>query len=566
MGAFACKTAFALLSAALGLLHSPLTACSSGCGCFGVFSVAVGPAMYPGFSREVGRNREKVSQALTSPVTWSLRVQSTRPVRCCPPGSKRQCGNCCCTALICGLVYLNQDCSRAGTLPPLLPCETFPPPRAAVSPLSPWGHDAPRLALLPMWRSSVPRTRSRVFRPTGAFAGRVSLSQTRGQAPLSMFQTLYSYFWWERLWLPANLTWADLEDRDGRVYAKASDLYITLPLAFLFLVIRHLFETYVATPLAGLLNVKEKIRLKATPNAVLEKFYVATTKHPKQAAGTDVEMLSKKSGCTVRQVERWFRRRRNQDRPSLLKKFREASWRFTFYLIAFIAGMAVIVDKPWFYDLREVWKGYPIQSMLPSQYWYYMIELSFYWSLLFSIASDVKRKDFKEQIIHHVATIILISFSWFANYIRAGTLIMALHDSSDYLLESAKMFNYAGWRNTCNNIFIVFAAVFIITRLVILPFWIMHCTVVYPLDLYPAFFGYYFFNFMMVVLQSLHIFWAYLIIRMAQKFITGKVVEDERSDREETDDTEEEEEVVAAKNGPLSNGHPILNNNHRKTD
>ncbi|NXE44019.1 CERS2 synthase, partial [Ptilorrhoa leucosticta] len=332
-----------------------------------------------------------------------------------------------------------------------------------------------------------------------------------------MFQTLYSYFWWERLWLPANLTWADLEDRDGRVYAKASDLYITLPLAFLFLVVRHLFETYVATPLAGLLNVKEKVRLKATPNAVLEKFYAATTKHPKQ----------------VRAGGRGGRPQR-------------------------------CLGKPWFYDLREVWKGYPIQSMLPSQYWYYMIELSFYWSLLFSIASDVKRKDFKEQIIHHVATIILISFSWFANYIRAGTLIMALHDSSDYLLESAKMFNYAGWRNTCNNIFIVFAAVFIVTRLVILPFWIMHCTVFYPLDLYPAFFGYYFFNVMMVVLQSLHIFWAYLIIRMAQKFITGKVVEDERSDREETDNSEEEEE--AAKNGPLSNGHPVLNNNHRKTD
>lgn len=54
---------------------------------------------------------------------------------------------------------------------------------------------------------------------------------------------------------------------------------------------------------------------------------------------------------------------------------------------------------------------------------------------------------------------------------------------------------------------------------------ILHCTVVYPLELYPAFFGYYFFNSMMGVLQMLHIFWAYLILRMAHKFITGKVKE-----------------------------------------
>lgn len=52
---------------------------------------------------------------------------------------------------------------------------------------------------------------------------------------------------------------------------------------------------------------------------------------------------------------------------------------------------------------------------------------------------------------------------------------------------------------------------------------ILHCTLIYPLELYPAFFGYYFFNVMMAVLQMLHIFWAYFILRMAHKFITGKV-------------------------------------------
>lgn len=57
-----------------------------------------------------------------------------------------------------------------------------------------------------------------------------------------MLQTAYDYFWWHRLWLPENLTWADLDDKDGRVYAKASDLYITIPLAFVFLVVRYVFE------------------------------------------------------------------------------------------------------------------------------------------------------------------------------------------------------------------------------------------------------------------------------------------------------------------------------------
>ncbi|XP_055043268.1 ceramide synthase 2 [Misgurnus anguillicaudatus] len=353
-----------------------------------------------------------------------------------------------------------------------------------------------------------------------------------------MIGTITEWFWWDRFWLPGNLTWEALEDKDGLVYAKASHLYVTVPCALIFLVVRYLFERLIATPVAAYLGVTEKARHKAEHNPILEHYFTTKSKNPGQA---DITGLSKKCSWSSRQVERWFRRRRNQDRPSVLKKFREASWRMVFYLASFIGGIIALYDKPWFYNLREVWKGYPKQSMLDSQYWYYVLEMSFYLSLVLSIAFDVKRKDFREQIIHHWATLTLLFFSWGANYIRVGTLILLVHDASDILLESAKILNYAKWERTCNGIFVIFAFVFMVTRIIIFPFWIIHCTWVYPPDLYPPFIGYYFFNIMLVILLMLHIFWWCLILRMVKMFLFGSLLtKDERSDNEEDEEEDGE--------------------------
>lgn len=57
-----------------------------------------------------------------------------------------------------------------------------------------------------------------------------------------MLLELGEWFWQERLWFPEGLGWADLEDRDGRVYAKARDLWVALPIALVFLIIRQIFE------------------------------------------------------------------------------------------------------------------------------------------------------------------------------------------------------------------------------------------------------------------------------------------------------------------------------------
>lgn len=43
------------------------------------------------------------------------------------------------------------------------------------------------------------------------------------------------------------------------------------------------------------------------------------------------------------------------------------------------------------------------------------------------------------------------------------------------------------------------------------------------MESFEPFAGYYFFNVMLMVLQALHIFWAWLILRMVYKFLKGNV-------------------------------------------
>ncbi|XP_053905834.1 ceramide synthase 4-like isoform X2 [Cuculus canorus] len=255
-----------------------------------------------------------------------------------------------------------------------------------------------------------------------------------------MARSLYEWLWQQEFWLPPGITWGDMQESEDIKYPKPGHLLLSIPFAFILIVIRCAFERAIALPLSSKLGVRDKQRPKAQPNPVLEAFYSTRCKKP---AESDLISLAKQCGLPVRKVERWFRHQRNTDRPNLSKKFCEACWRFTFYIIAFFTGLAVLSDKPWLWDHRECWTGYPQQPLLPSVFWYYLLELSFYCSLVFTLPFDVKRKDFKEQIIHHAATIFQISFSYCANYIRIGTLVLVIHDASDCIQLGAESFSSA---------------------------------------------------------------------------------------------------------------------------
>uniref|UniRef100_A0A3Q4GCC7 Ceramide synthase 4b n=1 Tax=Neolamprologus brichardi TaxID=32507 RepID=A0A3Q4GCC7_NEOBR len=247
--------------------------------------------------------------------------------------------------------------------------------------------------------------------------------------------------WKEDYWLPPGVTWRDMEQMGDSNRPRPLDLLIALPLALGFVALRYMFERFVAPPMARCLGVKNRFQVTAAPSPNLESFYIQNRREPTQVS------LSLMLSCrkTQRQIETWFKRRRSQDKASKTKKFGEAAWRFFFYLTAFVAGLSCLVDVmlPTVLPVFKVQVFYkknhlyicPPQPMERAHYWYYMLELGFYGSLLLRISVDVKRKDFKEQVVHHLATIFLLSFSYCANYIRIGTLVMLLHDSSDILLE-----------------------------------------------------------------------------------------------------------------------------------
>ncbi|XP_067411695.1 ceramide synthase 3 [Emydura macquarii macquarii] len=397
----------------------------------------------------------------------------------------------------------------------------------------------------------------------------------------SILKTLNSWFWWENFWMPANCTWADFEDRDGIVFPKPYQLYATIPYAFVLLMVRFFIERYIAIPLAKALGIKNVPRVKPQPNPVLENYFRKCTKHPSQS---EIQGLAKKCNWTIHLVERWFRRRRNLALPTVFRKFQEACWRFSFYLTSSIAGFIFLYDKPWFYDIWQVWVGYPFQSLLPSQYWYYMAEISFYWSLLFTLGTDTKRKDFMAHVVHHLAAIVLMACSWCSNYIRVGTLVIFVHDAADFWLESAKMFNYARWEKTCNVLFVIFSVMFFITRIILFPFWILRGTLYMPLYYSTmTVISYFTFGGLLLLLQGLHLYWGYFVLKILNKFLCIKVLRmpipswaktDDKTDLKDdrSDDEEEEEEDSLTdneecmkngnKNGCGLSRRPVLSNNH----
>lgn len=226
-----------------------------------------------------------------------------------------------------------------------------------------------------------------------------------------------------------------------------------------------------------------------------------------------------------------------------ITKFVEAAWRFLFYSAFCILGyQALFVPETaiWITDTMNHWREWPLHPVSATVSLYYHVELGCYIHQL--LWTEVNRSDAMQMIFHHFVTILLLVTSYLNNYTRIGASILLIHDIPDILLEGAKCLNYTAkakgnaWlQPIVDGIFVIFMLTFFVTRLMIFPKQILYSVVVDGIEYFGCdWFGCYFFIGLLSALQCLHIFWFYLIARMAYRLVVvGEVEKDVRSDDED---------------------------------
>jgi ceramide synthetase len=153
---------------------------------------------------------------------------------------------------------------------------------------------------------------------------------------------------------------------------------------------------------------------------------------------------------------------------------------------------------------------------------------------------QVRRKDWLESFAHHIVTLGLMYYSWYANFTRPGVIVMLLHDISDIFLEAAKLARYAEKEAMALYLFVVFAVSWVILRVILFPAAIIVRTLVDPIVLIAIPYNinpqphYSAFGTMFLLLFFLHLYWTYLIFKVIYKQLKTGSTDDVRE--EDSDD------------------------------
>lgn len=224
------------------------------------------------------------------------------------------------------------------------------------------------------------------------------------------------------------------------------------------------------------------------------------------------------------------------------RKLSDAFLNILTYFTLSITGLWTLYNESWPLQSKYFWIGYPNHPLTLKLKYYYLLQFSYYVEqfLVLLVYHGYRKSDYVELFIHHLVTLTLLLFSYLLNFHRIGLVVLVLHDVSDVFLHIAKAFHYAKAEILKSFFFGIFAIVFFITRLVILPIVIFSIwwepQEYHDISLYWR--QIVFWKIILGTLQVLHVLWFITIFKIVIRSLkSGKLDGDARSEEDFSNDS-----------------------------
>ena len=150
------------------------------------------------------------------------------------------------------------------------------------------------------------------------------------------------------------------------------------------------------------------------------------------------------------------------------KKFTKILIDLLLYSGFFLAGH-VVTREPYLFDY-SMWVTSPthwneLNNATRVYYTWYM-ERYIYEAIGMCIFYTYSKSDFKELLVHHLLTSVLIYLAY-PDWVRVGSVIMFLFDFTDPLLHLAKLFLLCKYEMCSEISFVFFVCMFVLTRILL---------------------------------------------------------------------------------------------------
>ncbi|KAL7272016.1 sphingosine N-acyltransferase lag1 [Rhizina undulata] len=249
-------------------------------------------------------------------------------------------------------------------------------------------------------------------------------------------------------------------------------------------------------------------------------------------------------------AKRW-----NITRKSKISRFMEQSYTAVYFSVFAPYGLYVMYNTPiWYFNTTAFYEKYPHYTHTADFKAYYLLQAA-YWSqqaIVLMLQLEKPRKDFKELVMHHVVTLALIGLSYRFHFTWMGIAVFVTHDISDFFLATSKTLNYLDYEYIGPYFgFFIFVWIYmrhyinlgiiwsVLTEFRTVGTWELN----WETQTYKSRFAQLVCGSLLGSLQAVNLFWLWLILKIAKRYVLSSEAVDERSD-DEAEDEEASDDIT----------------------